>query len=234
MKIKITLTEEMLGTQPQNKEIHAEFIGSRSADAERLAEEQAALPAEELIAKGKTVFYRAKRGTSALISVTPGAQHLDKDDKKLVHVSQPLGTVLPDDSDEVPAMMDYHFKGMFKDACGMLGRVKETESSKLKAYKKIIDGLIFVNPRIIPIYLPIGASIGECQRPLRISGAQGERTALANSETVPAGSWMELEITCLDPAHLPAVKEWLNYGQLRGLGQWRNSGKGRFTYVVVE
>ena len=31
-----------------------------------------------------------------------------------------------------------------------------------------------------------------------------------------------------------AVLEWLDYGKLRGLGQWRNSGKGRFEYEVEE
>ena len=30
------------------------------------------------------------------------------------------------------------------------------------------------------------------------------------------------------------VREWLDYGQLRGIGQWRNSGKGRFTYIAYE
>ena len=29
------------------------------------------------------------------------------------------------------------------------------------------------------------------------------------------------------------VLEWLDYGKLRGLGQWRNSGKGRFTYELL-
>ena len=28
--------------------------------------------------------------------------------------------------------------------------------------------------------------------------------------------------------------ECLDYGKLRGLSQWRNSGKGRFTYEVLE
>ena len=31
-----------------------------------------------------------------------------------------------------------------------------------------------------------------------------------------------------------AVREWLDYGILRGIGQWRNSGKGRFTYTAYE
>ncbi len=29
------------------------------------------------------------------------------------------------------------------------------------------------------------------------------------------------------------VREWLDYGRLRGLFQWRNSGKGRFEWEEV-
>lgn len=28
--------------------------------------------------------------------------------------------------------------------------------------------------------------------------------------------------------------ERLDYGELRGIGQWRNSGKGRFTYEELK
>lgn len=30
------------------------------------------------------------------------------------------------------------------------------------------------------------------------------------------------------------VREWLDYGVFSGIGQWRNSGKGRFTYEILE
>lgn len=40
------------------------------------------------------------------------------------------------------------------------------ESGKLTAYKKIIDGLIFVGPRQIP--LTLSGEMTECQRPLRL------------------------------------------------------------------
>ena len=30
------------------------------------------------------------------------------------------------------------------------------------------------------------------------------------------------------------VEEWLDYWALRGLGQWRNSGKGRATWQKIE
>ena len=75
--------------------------------------------------------------------------------------------------------------------------------------------------------------ISTCQRPLRAQTAQGERVALAMSEEVPAGATMDITIKVLDKALLPAIREWLDYGELRGLGQWRNSGKGRFTWEEI-
>ena len=62
---------------------------------------------------------------------------------------------------------------------------------------------------------------------------QGERVSLANSEEIPAGSSITFEIKLLDPSLESVVIEWLDYGALRGLGQWRNSGKGRFAYVLL-
>lgn len=140
-------------------------------------------------------------------------------------------TVFPKENGE-PFVWDYQVKGFFKDACGMLKKVTGTESAGIKAYKKEIDGLVFVFDRKITIQNY--GTIGECQRPLRGQTAQGERIALAHSETVPAGSYIELEIRCLKDSLMKAVKEWLDYGSLRGLGQWRNSGKGRFIWEEIK
>lgn len=146
-------------------------------------------------------------------------------------------TIFPKDADGNPFFWDYQIKGFFKDACGMLARIgkskgeKSTQSSKLTAYKKVIDGLIFVAPREIPITL--NGETNECQRPLRAQTAQGERVSLANSEQIPAGSTCEFTIQLFDAAHEAAVIEWLDYGRFRGIGQWRNSGKGRFTYELL-
>lgn len=131
-----------------------------------------------------------------------------------------------------PIAWDYQWKGFFKDACGCLRKIPGSACEKIKAYKKEIDGLIFVEPRAIPIRFD--GEMGICQRPLRGQTAQGERIALASSESIPAGAVMEFEIRMLLPAHEKAVREMLNYGQLRGFGQWRNSGKGRFRYEILE
>lgn len=45
---------------------------------------------------------------------------------------------------------------------------------------------------------------------------------------------MEFSIRIMEDGLEKAVKEWLSYGRLRGLGQWRNSGKGRFCCEILE
>ena len=204
LHVKATFIEPVLGTWPANPNVAREFIASKSPDAATIEDEVAALGPDAVADKGITVF--------------------------------------PRDPDGNPIFYDYQIKGMFKDACSMLSRIggkTETgkkkavnESGKLTAYKKAIDGLIFVQPRMIPIH--VNGEITDCQRPLRAQTAQGERVSLANSEEIPAGSSCEFDVTLLDDSHEKAVREWLDYGQLRGIGQWRNSGKGRFTYIAYE
>ena len=131
--------------------------------------------------------------------------------------------------DGSPVVMDYVIKGFLKDACSMLRRVSGTKSSKLTAYRKIIDGLVFASPREIRIHLPDGVVMGVSERPLRAQTAQGERVTLARSDTCPAGSRIGFTLTVLGGVSEALLCEWLEYGELRGLGQWRNAGYGTFT-----
>lgn len=129
----------------------------------------------------------------------------------------------------------YYIKGFFKDTCAALRKVKGSASEKITAFKKIIDGNVFVMERKIPFQNY--KRVGECQRPLRAQTPQGERVALAHSETVPAGAFIECTVCWWDVAKIDieeAVREWLDFGEWRGLGQWRNSGKGRFTWEEIE
>ena len=147
-------------------------------------------------------------------------------------------TVFPRLDDGNPMFWDYQIKGFFKEACQALQRCKgeefSKESCKIKAYKKIIDGCVFVEPRKIPIRMPEGGEMGTLQRPLRGQTAQGERIALTTSETVPAGSEIECKIICLNDSHEKAVIEWLDYGRFKGIGQWRNASFGRFRYQITD
>ena len=140
-------------------------------------------------------------------------------------------TVFPKLPDGTPFLYDYQIKGFFKDTCGGLRKVKGSKSEKIKAFKKEIDKLIFVEPRCIPF--ENYGEIGECQRPLRAQTMQGERVSLSISDEIAAGARVEFTVLMLSDEHEAAVREWLDYGRLSGIGQWRNSGKGRFTYEVL-
>ena len=140
-------------------------------------------------------------------------------------------TVFPRNDDGEPVIWDYQLKGFMKDACGALRRVPGTLSSKCKAYKKVIDGTIFVKERSVAFQLPDGGEVGICERPLRADTPQGARVALARSETVPAGTKIRFTLVVMNKSDWPLVQEWLDYGQFRGIGQWRNSGKGRFEWT---
>ena len=193
MKVRLTFTEGILGTMPNNEEIYTEFIHSKAPDASTLEEEIAALGADEIKEKGTTVFPRT--------------------------------------SDGVPFLYDYQILGFFKDTCGGLKRVDTTLSSKIKAYKKEIDKLIFIKDRQNPIMGDY--EVGICERPLRAQTMQGERVSLARSEEIPAGAQVEFTIVLWMDSHEDAVREWLDYGKYSGIGQWRNSGKGRFVWEEI-
>ena len=111
IRVKLTFTEGILGTSPNDEEIYRRFIvdkgrnnGAEIPEAVEVAELEA-LPVDEQIEKGMTVFPRTEDGR--------------------------------------PFLWDYQIKGFFKDTCAMLKKVPGTRSSKVKAYKKEIDGLIF-------------------------------------------------------------------------------------------
>ena len=146
-------------------------------------------------------------------------------------VAEKQMTVFPRTEDGIPFLYDYQIKGFFKDTCGGLRKVKGTKSSGIKAFKKEIDKLIFPSPRRI-VFKNFG-EIGNCQRSLRTSSPQGERTALAMSEEIPAGATVTFDIELLSDDHEDVVREWLDYGKYSGIGQWRNSGKGRFIWEEV-
>lgn len=140
-------------------------------------------------------------------------------------------TVFPRNADKQPCVYDYLIKGFFKNACKAMRDADGSESKKLTAYKTKIDNLIFIEERLIPIQFD--GEIGFCERPLRASTAQGERVALACSESIPAGATLEFTITTFKKEMMNYVIEWLDYGKYNGLGQWHNSGKGKFTWEDI-
>lgn len=193
IKVRLTLTEDLLGTASGNKELYADYIATKAPNADMVEQEIEDFDPDLAMEKAMTIFPRKADGT--------------------------------------PFLYDYQFKGFLKDSAGVLRKVSGTACSKVKAYKKEIDGLVFPRPRKIEIKL--AGEMGVCERPLRAQTPMGERVALSISESIPAGSTLEFEIGYMTDNMKELVMECLDYGALRGLGQWRNSGKGRFTYEIL-
>lgn len=190
--VKLTFTDDLLGTSSGNPELHREFIASKAPGAAKMEEEVASLGVEAVEEKSMTVFPKMADGT--------------------------------------PYLWDYQIRGFFKEICGAMRGIPGTKSSKVKAYKKKVDNTIFVEPREIPLDLH-GMKIADCQRPLRASTMQGERITLANSEVCPQGTTCEFDVLCMVDEDADMLREWLEYGKYKGIGQWRNSGKGRFEFT---
>lgn len=98
-----------------------------------------------------------------------------------------------------------------------------------------IDNLIFVGARRIPLWMPIDLDLTatDNQRPLRAFTPQGERVALAHSEEAPAGTYIEVTFHCMVDSDVALVKEWLDYGKWKGMGQWRNASYGRMKWEEI-
>lgn len=204
MKVRLTFIEELLGTLPGDPELATEFILDKYPDGVQKDEEEALPTADEALIKGTTLFARNKNGN--------------------------------------PILWNYQVRGFFKAAVSALNRVAESvDEVKLAAHKKIIDQCVFVKPRQLVLSKAPGIPLADenltiCQRPLRGQTAQGERVSLARSEAAPAGTFIELEVKFLKDTeqYLDNVREWFTYGELSGLGQWRNSGKGTFSWEELD
>ena len=206
MHIELTFIDDILGSTPNNPELHAEFIASKAPDFPSMEEEIAAIGVDAEVEKGMTVF--------------------------------------PRDEEGYPIFWSYQIKGFFKSACAACQKMDGAISQKVTAYKKYVDTQVFVLPdaevpdgRAIRIYTD--SMIGDMQRPLRAMTAQGERIALANSEKIEKGATCHFDIVLISGGGKAKVKgeeqkelirEWLDYGQFNGLGQWRNSGRGAFVW----
>lgn len=205
MKVRITFTEPLLGTLASQTDVAKDFILGKHPNGEQ-PDEVSALPDESKIAVAMTTFSR-----------TP---------------------------DGLPMLWDYQIKGFLKEACHQMILMETFTKEDLKKvglglwqYKRTIDQLLFPQPRRIPLVLPTGtdpARLSIVERPLRAETMQGPRIAVARSESAPAGTYIDCAVIVMRANLAEFVRNWLTSGELKGLGQWRNSGMGRFTWSAVE
>jgi len=216
LTIRCTIIEELLGMTAATKELLSSFIQLQRKRLEK-----------------KAVIISADKEKEELQAINFQIKEMENDGRGY--------TVFPRDLDGNPIFWDFQVKGFFKDAFKALLESDNPKFTKTACgfskwtSDRIVDQLIFPGPRKIRILLPEGGEIGICDRPLRATDNHGiQRIAIASSESIPAGAVVEFTITYLKSSLKTQILEALEYGQLRGFGQWRNSGKGRFTFEVIE
>ena len=133
-------------------------------------------------------------------------------------------------------LYDYHIKGFLKEAGNVL---KDTEDIKIKNLRSKIDNYVFIQPRRIYLCREEGSYIQEedeiFERPLRAQTMKGPRVSLVASEKIDLPIICHFEIEILENKEVTweVIQKLLDYGQYKGLGQWRNGGWGRFEWKKV-
>ena len=96
LKVKVTFTEEVLGTASANPEVHREFIASNAPDAPSMEEEVAALGVEKReIVVGYEVGDNVKITDGALESFLGVVDEIDLDRGKVSVVVSMFGRETP-------------------------------------------------------------------------------------------------------------------------------------------
>jgi len=141
---------------------------------------------------------------------------------------QPNLTTFHQDPELGLILYNYVIKGFLKQALEVL---QETGSvRRIPRYKHRIDSLVFVEPR----KLPLGKSEpdGQFERSLRVLTRRGPRTLISVSDYVEAGTKLKFKVYVFPNPHisLDLIRECLDYGRWKGLGQWNSADWGRFTW----
>jgi hypothetical protein len=198
-KIRITFLQEMLGSNPKDENLFASYVAKKAPTAEDAEEEMDLL--RQNLAKLSEAEKIELRGTTGFLM-----------------------------REGTPVIKNYVIKGFLKAALMALNRTSlDLAGNNVHAFRKVVDQVVLVEPTWLTIILPEGEKMGICERPLRAQTPQGERVALARSETCPAGSYIDFTLKVLPGDFTQtALEEVLIYGSVNGLGAWRNAGNGAF------
>lgn len=217
--VNITFIEPLLGSLNNNVNVFSEFTAAKAPTPEKSTEEIGAIAGEmtqeeieEQIDKQTTVFPRH-----------------------------------PKDKGNNCFCYDYQWRGFFKEALALGTEIGEEAVKGLSKWtvKKTVDSMVFITERRIDFVGEDGKPIVEVkqlERPLRAQTMRGERICLARSEIIPAGTTLQFHLKWLENKNTKSTQKvtedalvWaLNYGALKGFGQWRGGGYGRFTYTIEE
>ena len=138
------------------------------------------------------------------------------------------------------SICDYVIKGFLKEAATALKSQIGLANGKSK-----IDNLILIEPAYLHIWHDgeeLDCADGDFERPLRAMTMQGPRVSVTASEYIDPAWEVVFDITLLENSGtkksealtFEMIESMLDYGYIKGLGQWRNGQNGRFTWERMD
>lgn len=141
-----------------------------------------------------------------------------------------------------PCLGDHMIGGFLKAAAEAIGRTLPSRKAEVLHSISYTQSLINQHVRCESKFITFDKDIkrdGEgnaayLQRSLRAMTAQGPRISLSRSEVVEAGAKLCFVLKVMEGSKITeeVLSKLFSYGEFVGLGQWRNSGNGMFTFDI--
>lgn len=218
-RVTIKFLEPILGTVPTDSTNYEQFIKPK-ANGLMSEEEIKVLPqyrdAAEARKRAKADDDRAKKRAR---------KEEDNDDAE-ESPNKPQTSFFRDG--QGPFLLNYQLLGHLKEQGNLL-----KEQLNIKALRHKVELYCYVYPRRVHFGQEIA---GELTRPLRAETMRGPRVMLATSDVVDKGTEMSFEIHVLKNKEVDGdtVRSLLDFGQHRGIGQWRSGGFGVYEVIRFE
>ncbi len=228
-KVTEQFTTRLLGTSPASKEVYEAYINKkRREEEERRKKAAARLGVETAPVAGTAV---------------EEVETIDEEAGITVFHNDLLQKTEAGEDGKGLFLLDYQVAGYWKETAEIL-----QGEHGIKQPRSKFDNFVYIQPRRVYIQDVDGKVLqkadGRLERPLRAMTMRGPRVSLACSEIVNPGRWISYELTILPFLKKGSGREakavdvdWLvdfiaSHGQLKGRGQWRNGGNGKFVAKV--
>jgi hypothetical protein len=235
-KIELELLREMLGTNPVDADIH---------DAHRIERERKLIQEKSKVNKALNKYADAsdiseERKQAEIQKIKERAEELTEsvgelDEKGITCFFRHEGKI---------AIGDHMIYGFMKAATEAIVRASPAKKGTILGSTAFTASIINQHIRCEEEFIIVADDIMRkedgtsdyCVRSLRAMTAQGPRVTIAKSERIAGGSKIPFTLNVMDGSPLTQkdIETIFAYGEIVGLGQWRNSGKGRFKATVTK
>jgi hypothetical protein len=255
-EVKLTFIRDILGTNPFDPAVHDQHILQKQRkliaekggyntevnkylDALQINDSKAGAEVNKLIDQLEKAIGRKFTSEERVAAIKGELESL----KETLAEQELRGiTVFFRDNVGLPCIGDHMIKGFLKAAAEAISRTMPRKNGTMLHSASYTESIINQHCTVSEEFISFDkdvkkhadGSIAYTQRSLRAMTAQGPRVSLVKSECVPAGATLKFDLMVLENS--PLNEETLNklfaYGQISGIGQWRNARHGAFTFEL--